>query len=265
MENHSRRGWRGIYQMLLEPPACAETRNVFPGEERHFECYWHGLVDESKNEVVTSKASFACKNRRVFAGFGKMKISPRLLGVGRWFFLWIQVSFCSLHFWGFLDKISMRKYMKKYICPTKVTFFEEKIEKIEKNIFWFIKSEILTASISHSNSFISGLYLTFGHLKIAKVVRFLKKWFDFEGNHEKIYFDNRSWTFYQETIRSRSEARAGDAWSVRRAVANLYTVRFIFIIGLNETGQVLSASRASKIGPVGTRPNGSRHLLAQSY
>ena len=32
--------------MLLEPPACAETRwNVFPGEERHFGYYWLGLVD----------------------------------------------------------------------------------------------------------------------------------------------------------------------------------------------------------------------------
>ena len=32
--------------MLLEPPACAETRwNVFPGQERRFGCYWHGLVD----------------------------------------------------------------------------------------------------------------------------------------------------------------------------------------------------------------------------
>jgi len=32
--------------MLLEPPACAETRrNVFPGQERCFGCYRHGVVD----------------------------------------------------------------------------------------------------------------------------------------------------------------------------------------------------------------------------
>ena len=46
MGNPSSEGGGGIYQMLLEPPACAETRwNVFPGQEMRFGCYWHGLVD----------------------------------------------------------------------------------------------------------------------------------------------------------------------------------------------------------------------------